>query len=84
MMTTIPRAMNIPPPTTAPIPSGPCIEARIPSPFIRHPMMTIMKPRDLKKSFISKKYIKKLRGVSGDNINLHFKRYENNKAPQYV
>jgi hypothetical protein len=46
--------------------------------------MTMMKPRDLKKSFISKKYIKKLRGVSGDNINLHFKRYENNKAPQYV
>lgn len=70
IITAIPSAINIPPPTTAPIPSGPCIDARIPSPLMRHPTMTIMNPRNLKKSFISRKYTRKLLGVSGDNLGL--------------
>ncbi len=67
-MIAIPSAINTPPPTTAPIPSGPCIEASIPRPLMRQPTITMMKPRDLKKSFISRKYTKKLRVVSGDSV----------------
>lgn len=47
-----PSAIKIPPPITPPIPAGPCRDAKIPRPLMKHPIMMIKNPSNLKKTFM--------------------------------